>query len=99
MQYRTYLRVALRVLVVRRFVGHLLKHLMEAHEDDGVALDEILELLDDRVEGIVDTRRMLDVSDHLSEPIFQDVVVIGKPATKTMLHPTWLARLVILVRL
>lgn len=50
---------------------------METHVDDGVTFDEVLELLDDRVERLVDARRMFNVRYHLIQPLFQDIVVFG----------------------
>ena len=67
---------------------------MEAHVDDGVAFNEALELLDDRMKRFVDPGGCLDMSYHLAEPLFQDVLVVRKPATKAMLHPSRLRTIV-----
>lgn len=50
-----HLALACGILVVRRLVGYLLEHLVEAHVNDGVSFDELLELLYDRRKGLVAT--------------------------------------------
>jgi hypothetical protein len=50
---------------------------MKTHVDDGVTFDEVLELLDDRVERLVDARGIFNVSYNLLQPLFQDILVVG----------------------
>jgi hypothetical protein len=50
---------------------------METHVDARVTFDEVLELLDDRVERHVDAREMFNVRYHLIQPLFQDILVVG----------------------
>ena len=59
----------------------LLEHLVEAHVDDGVAFDELLELLDDGRERprVLLLRATVDLPDVLVEPLLELAVVLWQP--------------------
>lgn len=68
---------ARRVLVVRLLERDLLPHLVEVHVDAGVALDQLLELLQHGDQLLL--RRLVDVVDLRLEPFVLDAVVRRKP--------------------
>jgi len=74
------------IVVVRRLGWHLLKHLMETHEDFGVVLDQLLELLDDGLESFCLAAGVFDQCDLLRYPRFEDALVPRKPSANSMVN-------------
>lgn len=81
-----HLRLASGIFIVRRLSGHLLEHLVEAHIDYRVCFDEPLEFLDNGMERLIATRRMLDLFYLLRQPGLEHVVVHRQPLTNAMVH-------------
>ena len=60
----------------------MFEHLVEAHVDDGVAFDETFELQDDGGQVLIAVcGPLVDFGDLLRQPLLNDAVVLGKPAT------------------
>lgn len=93
----TYLRLAGRIVVVRRLARHLLEHLMEAHEDLGIPLDQGLEVLDHRMELIVRLGVLVDRGDLTTEPGVEDPLVVRHPSAYSMLDVMAVMRRVMLL--
>lgn len=74
--------VAFWIVVVRLFVGNFLKHLVEEHVNTAVALDELFELLQNRVElfGV-----LFDMVNDTIDPVLVDSVIARKPIAHSVL--------------
>ena len=78
-----YLRLGSRIVTVWRLPRDLLKHLVEAHVDYGVTLDEPLESFYYGGPGSLNTpqRTFLDLRDVLGEPLHHHTMIFREPAT------------------
>jgi hypothetical protein len=63
-----------RPLAVSLGVGHLLDHLRGAHSNDGIAVDQLAKLNDDRMERDL-VRLGPNVLDQTLKPVFRGVLV------------------------
>lgn len=76
------LLVAFWIVVVRLLVGDLLEHLIEEHVNTAVALNELFELLQNRVElfGV-----LLDMVNDTIDPVLVDSVITREPIAHSIL--------------
>ena len=81
-----YLRLGSRIVTVWRLPGDLLEHLVEAHVDYGVILDELLESLQYGSQRILHTpqRTFLDLRDALGEPLLHHTMIFREPAANAL---------------
>ena len=78
----THLRFSCGIIIIRRFDGNLLKHLVKTHPRLGIGFDQSLKFLDDGGEGSARAVRMPDNCELPVEPGHKDFVVPRQPSAK-----------------